>query len=116
VIRVEVTSEADVTRMVAAFSILEVLDGCDYEIWLTAGGAGGGGAMRRSWRHGGVRGSASPDPRRRRGEVPGYAPCTEDTVCDDGHPSNHAHEITGAEARANRADEMYPRDPDPPPE
>jgi hypothetical protein len=57
VIRIEVTSEADVTRMVAAFQVLPVLLGCDYEVFLVSGfGPGGGCAMRRAWREDGQRG------------------------------------------------------------
>ncbi|HEX3388836.1 MAG TPA: hypothetical protein VHT94_07345 [Streptosporangiaceae bacterium] len=60
-IRVEATSEDDVTRMVAAFTVLPVLLECDYEIWLVSGfGPGGGGAMRRAWRHDGQRGATWP--------------------------------------------------------
>jgi len=61
VIRVEVTSEADVTRMVAAFVTLPVLRDCDYGIFLVSGhGPGGGGAMRRAWRQDGQRGATEP--------------------------------------------------------
>lgn len=47
-IRVEVTSEADVTRMVAAFTVLPALQDSDYEVFL--------GGTRRSWRENGLRG------------------------------------------------------------
>jgi hypothetical protein len=61
VIRIEVTSEADVTRMVAAFQVLSVLAGPDYEIWLVSGfGPGGGGGMLRAWRKDGQRGGTWP--------------------------------------------------------
>ena len=60
-IRIEVTSEADVTRMVAAFQILPVLRDSDYEITLASGsGPGGGGTVRRAWRQDGVRGATRP--------------------------------------------------------
>lgn len=60
-IRIEVTSEADVTRMVAAFDVLRVLAGSDYEIFLVSGsGPGGGGRMRRAWRESGQRGGTYP--------------------------------------------------------
>jgi hypothetical protein len=59
VIRVEVTSEADVTRMTAAFQRTALRDQ-DYEIWLVSGfGPGGGAAMRRAWRQDGLRGGSS---------------------------------------------------------
>jgi hypothetical protein len=57
-IRIEVTSEADVTRMVAAFAVLPVLAGPDYEIWLVS--EIGRWRMRRAWRTGGVRGGSWP--------------------------------------------------------
>jgi hypothetical protein len=62
VIRIEVTSEADVTRMVAAFQVLPVLAGSDYEIWLVSGSARHGtrARMRRAWRLSGQRGGTWP--------------------------------------------------------
>jgi hypothetical protein len=64
VIRVEVSSEADVTRMAAAFVTLPVLAGCDYEIWLAgetlASQPWGAGATRRAWRKDGQRGATEP--------------------------------------------------------
>ena len=61
-IRIEVTSEADVVRVVAAFASLPVLADSDYEIWLVSGfGPGGGGGMRRAWRTAGRRGATTPD-------------------------------------------------------
>jgi hypothetical protein len=64
VIRVEVSSEADVTRMAAAFATLPVLAGCDYEIWLAgetlASQPWGAGATRRAWRKDGQRGATEP--------------------------------------------------------
>ena len=58
-IRVEVTSEADVTRMVAAFNILPVLLDSDYEIFI--GPADNGSLiMRRAWRKDGQRGATDP--------------------------------------------------------
>ena len=60
-IRVEVTSEADVTRMVAAFQVLPVLRDCDYEVFLTLDYATeDGGAIRRAWREDGQRGATEP--------------------------------------------------------
>lgn len=58
-IRIEVTSEADVTRMVAAFTVLPVLQDSDYEIFL---GSHDNGTitMRRSWRMDGKRGATWP--------------------------------------------------------
>ena len=56
-IRIEVTDEGDVTRMVAAFQILPVLRDSDYEIYLASGhGPGGGGETLRCWRKDGRRG------------------------------------------------------------
>jgi hypothetical protein len=55
VIRVEVTTEADVTRMVAAFTTLPVLRDSDYEVFL-GDGLNGGIVMRRAWRKDGQRG------------------------------------------------------------
>jgi hypothetical protein len=61
VIRIEVDNEADVTRVVAAFTILPVLRGSNYEIFLVSGsGPGGGAGMRRSWREAGQRGAIHP--------------------------------------------------------
>jgi hypothetical protein len=61
VIRVEVTSEPDVTRMVVAFTLLPVLLTEDYEIFLTGGfGPGGNAAMLRAWRRDGERGATNP--------------------------------------------------------
>lgn len=48
-IRVEVTSEADVTRMVAAFTVLPELRDSDYVTWLSRELVAGP-AMRRAWR------------------------------------------------------------------
>ena len=58
-IRIEVTNEGDVTRMVAAFQILAVLRDSDYEIHLATSGPGGG-SVRRCWRENGLRGGTSP--------------------------------------------------------
>jgi hypothetical protein len=60
-IRIEVTNEPDVTRMVVAFTLLPVLVTEDYEIFLTGGfGPGGNAAMRRAWRKDGQRGATNP--------------------------------------------------------
>lgn len=58
-IRIEVTSEADVTRMVAAFNMLPVLLGSDYEIFIGSG-VNGPVMMRRAWRTDGQRGATQP--------------------------------------------------------
>lgn len=68
-IRVEVTSEADVTRMVAAFQVLESLRDQDYEIWLVPHSLYRTSleheAVRRAWREDSRRGggeyAAEPD-------------------------------------------------------
>lgn len=63
-IRVEVTNEADVTRMVAAFQVLPVLRDSDYEIWLAgptlASQPWGAGCVKRAWREDGLRGATEP--------------------------------------------------------
>ena len=59
-IRVEVGSETDVTRMVAAFTTLPVLKDSDYEMRLVDDSGSGGTAMRRAWRTKGVRGATWP--------------------------------------------------------
>lgn len=58
-IRVEVTSEADVTRVVAAFNCLPVLEHSDYEVFLGED-LNGGIMARRAWRVDGERGAAPP--------------------------------------------------------
>lgn len=58
-IRIEVTNEADVTRMVAAFTTLTVLLDSDYEVFL-GDGLNGGVMMRRAWRKDGQRGATNP--------------------------------------------------------
>lgn len=59
-IRVEVTSEADVTRVVTAFNCLPVLAHSDYEVFL-GDGLNGGIMARRAWRVNGERGAAPVD-------------------------------------------------------
>lgn len=58
-IRIEVTNEADVTRMVAAFTTLPVLRDSDYEVFL-GDGLNGGVMMRRAWRKDGQRSATNP--------------------------------------------------------
>ena len=61
-IRVEATSEADVTRMLAAFQVLPALRDCDYEVFLVTGfSTAGRPGSARAWRIGGQRGGANPD-------------------------------------------------------
>jgi hypothetical protein len=70
VIRIEVDNEADVTRMVAAFTTLPVLATEDYEIFLAGGfGPGGNAAMLRAWRRDGKRGATEPADREDEAEV-----------------------------------------------
>jgi hypothetical protein len=58
-IRIEVTNESDVTRMVAAFTTLPVLLDSDYEVFLAGGfDPGGNAAMLRAWRRDGQRGGS----------------------------------------------------------